>query len=91
MMYSIETTHKFEKSLKKCIKRGLDISKLKEVLKQLSATGSLPPKYKPHKLSGNLSNIWECHITPDWLLLWQQNNTELTLLLINTGSHSDLF
>ena len=51
----------------------------------------LPPKYRPHKLSGNYSNCWECHIKEDWLLVWLQNDNELTLLFINTGTHSDLF
>lgn len=91
MKYSIETTHKFEKSLKKCIKRGLDISKFKEVVNLLATNGTLPQKYKPHKLSGNLQGIWECHISPDWLLLWDQNDTTLTLLLLDTGTHADLF
>lgn len=91
MKYSIETTHKFEKSLKKCIKRGLDISKFKEVVNLLATDGTLPQKYKPHKLSGNLQGIWECHISPDWLLLWDQNDTTLTLLLLDTGTHADLF
>jgi mRNA interferase YafQ len=57
----------------------------------LAESGTLPPKFKPHKLSGNYNNCWECHIKPDWLLIWQQNDTELILLFMNTGTHSDLF
>ena len=57
----------------------------------LEATGSLPANYRPHKLSGNLQGIWECHIQPDWLMTWNQNDTELTLLFLRTGTHSDLF
>lgn len=90
-MYNIITTNKFEKSLKKCIKRGLDIRKLNAVLKELSEKGALSPKYKPHKLSGKYQGNWECHILPDWLLVWKQEDEELILLLIDTGSHSDLF
>ncbi len=90
-MYSIDTTHHFEKSLKKCIKRGLDISKFKECLNILSTSGSLPEKYHKHKLSGNYTGLWECHIQPDWLLVWEQDDDKLILLLIDTGSHSDLF
>jgi mRNA interferase YafQ len=90
-MYQVHTSHRFEKSLKKCIKRGLNINKFKEVLDILSATGSLPKKYNPHKLSGKYAGAWECHIEPDWLLVWEQNDTELILLLIDTGTHSDLF
>jgi mRNA interferase YafQ len=90
-MYKITTTNRFEKEVKICIKRGYDISLLKNVMEMLAENGTLPIKYKPHKLSGNYNNCWECHIKPDWLLIWQQNDTELVLLFMNTGSHSDLF
>ena len=90
-MYRIITTNRFEKSLKKCIKRGLNVNKLKEALKLLSQTGSLPAKYRPHKLVGKYVGKWECHIEPDWLLVWDQDDMELTLLLIDTGSHASLF
>ena len=46
---------------------------------------------KPHKLSGDYVGCWECHIKPDWLLVWEQNDTELVLLMTNTGTHSDIF
>lgn len=91
MSYTIDTTRRFDKSLKKCIRRGLDMSKFKEVVNILADTGTLPPKYRPHKLSGQFSKAWECHIEPDWLLVWEQNDNELILLLIDTGTHSDLF
>jgi len=90
-MYKITTTNRFEKEVKICIKRGYDISLLKNVMELLAENGTLPSKYKPHKLSGNYTNCWECHIKPDWLLIWQQNDTELVLLFMNTGTHSDLF
>jgi mRNA interferase YafQ len=90
-MYKITTTNRFEKEVKICIKRGYDISLLKNVMELLEEKGTLPSKYKPHKLSGNYKNCWECHIKPDWLLIWQQNDTELVLLFMNTGTHSDLF
>lgn len=64
---------------------------LEETIQLLSETGKLPPEYKPHKLSGKHTGCWECHIKPDWLLIWQQNDTVLTLLFLNTGTHSDLF
>ena len=51
----------------------------------------LPPKYKQHKLTGNHKDEWECHIRPNWLLVWQQQDDTLILLLLNTGSHSDIF
>ncbi len=91
MKYRLRTTHQFEKDLKRCLKRGLSIDKLKEVLDILVNNGVLPAKYKPHKLQGNRKGEWECHIEPDWLLVWEQNDRELTLLLLNTGTHSDLF
>lgn len=72
-------------------RRGCSMEKLRKVLELLIADGTLPPNYRPHKLRGNHEGEWECHIEPDWLLIWQQNDTELTLLMINTGSHSDLF
>lgn len=91
MSYRIDTTHKFEKSLKRCIKRGLDMNKLKKCLSLLADNGSLPERYRAHKLSGRYAHAWECHIEPDWLLVWEQNEDTLTLLMIDTGSHSDIF
>lgn len=91
MKYRVDTTNRFEKALKKCIKRGLDMEKFKDCVNILSSTGTLPAKYRPHKLSGTYPGAWECHIEPDWLLVWEQNDTELTLLMIDTGTHSDLF
>ncbi|MDE6459143.1 MAG: type II toxin-antitoxin system YafQ family toxin [Muribaculum sp.] len=91
MSYTIFTSKKFEKSYKRCIRRGLDMSKLGKAISILHENGSLPPIYHAHKLSGIFDGCWECHIQPDWLLVWKQNDTELTLLLLDTGSHSDLF
>ena len=90
-MYQIVTTNRFDKSLKLCKKRKYDLSILQTVLDTLQETGKLPPKYKPHKLSGTYDDCWECHLKPDWLLIWKQNDTELILLLLDTGTHSDLF
>ena len=90
-MYTLITTNQFEKDLKRCIKRGFPMEELRIVLNILVESGSLPAKYKPHKLSGNHAGEWECHIKPDWLLVWEQNDIELTLLMLNTGSHSDIF
>lgn len=90
-MYKISFSNKFKKDYKLCKKRGYDISKLEAVISILEKTGTLPQKYRPHKLSGNYDNCRECHIKGDWLLVWLQNDNELTLLFINTGTHSDLF
>ena len=91
MAYRLRTTNRFEKDVKRCIKRGLDISKLRHAMELLKEEGKLPPMYRPHILRGDRARQWECHIEPDWLLIWEQNDEELILLMINTGSHSDLF
>ena len=90
-MYSVDTTKRFDKDLKLCLKRGLDIQLIYDAIALLRTTGSLPAQYRPHKLSGNMDGIWECHLKPDWLLIWEQNDSELTLLFTGTGTHSDLF
>lgn len=91
MAYQINRSTSFKKAFKKCIKRGLNIEAFEECVTILSTEGSLPSKYRPHKLSGKYHHIWECHIESDWLLLWDQDDELLTLLLIDTGSHSDIF
>ena len=90
-MYKIYTTNRFEKDLKLCKKRNYNLNLLKGVIDLLQIDGTLPEKYKSHKLSGNYADCWECHIKSDWLLVWKQNDEELTLLFTNTGTHSDLF
>ena len=90
-MYSIDYTKRFNKDLKRCMKRGLDLQLIHEAIALLRATGTLPMKYRPHKLSGDKNGQWECHIQPDWLMTWEQNDTQLTLLFLQTGTHSDLF
>lgn len=90
-MYSIRRTNSFKKAFKKCLKRGLDIKKFEVALEQLSKAGSLPPHYRPHKLSSKYDYAWECHIEGDWLLLWHQDDEKLTLLLVDTGTHADVF
>ena len=90
-MYKVDYTNRFKKDLKRCQKRGLDIDKLRVVAKILEEKGALPQEYKPHKLSGLYAGDWECHIESNWLLVWRQNDLELTLLFMYTGTHSDLF
>lgn len=89
--YIIRTTKRFEKDVERCKKRGYNLALLRQVITILEENGVLPPKYKSHKLSGNYSRYWECHIQSDWLLVWEQNDTELILLLVDTGTHADLF
>ena len=90
-MYTVKYTSQFKRDYKLCKKRGLDMSLLEAVVRLLAETGELPTKYRPHKLTGRYQGYWECHILPDWLLIWQQFDEELILHLTNTGSHSDLF
>ncbi len=90
-MYSIQATNQFKKDTKLCIKRGLNIELLSQVLEDLEYKGILLPKYKPHLLKGNYKGLWECHIKPDWLLIWEQDDSEMLITLHRTGTHSDLF
>ena len=91
MVYKIITTKQFDKDYKRCAKRGYNMALLQEAMLLLKENGELPPQYKPHLLSGNHKGQWECHIRPDWLLIWEQNEEELILLFLSTGTHSDLF
>lgn len=91
MAYIIKTTRYFDKDMARCIKRGYPMEELRKVMKLLEQDGSLPTDYKPHKLHGNRQGQWECHIKPNWLLVWEQHDQELILIMLNTGTHSDLF
>ena len=91
MAYTVSLSNRFKKDFRSCIKRGLNLKQITEAMDLLEATGTLPTKYRPHKLSGNRQGQWECHIQPDWLMTWEQNDTQLTLLFLQTGTHSDLF
>ena len=90
-MYEIKISNRFKKQVRLCDKRGYDMTLLEKAIDTLSRTGSLPAAYRPHKLSGEYDGMWECHIKGDWLLIWEQNDTELYLLFTGTGTHSDLF
>ncbi len=91
MRYTVKFSGEFKRSYKKCLKRGLEESKFRAVISLLAEDGQLPSQYRPHKLVGRYSGLWECHIQPDWLLVWEQNDKELILILVDTGTHSDLF
>ena len=90
-MYEVIYTGQFKKSLKLCVRRGLDVNVFKTVLDILQEQGQLPAEYRPHKLTGKYTGCWECHMQPDWLLIWEQDDHQLHLILVDTGSHSDLF
>ena len=89
--YKYRATTQFRRDLKLCKKRGYSLEKLTAVINLLLNDGCLPSSYKPHKLAGTINGIWECHIQPDWLMTWEQNDYQLTLLFLQTGTHSDLF
>ena len=90
-MYNIRPSAKFQKDLKRIQKRGYNISLLTNVLKLLTQGDPLPVKYKDHTLTGNYKGCRECHITPDWLLIYEISEKEIILYLTRTGTHSDLF
>lgn len=90
-MYVIKPTSRFEKDVKLAKKRGYDLNLLTEIIKKLAAGEELPPKNRDHQLVGNYSGCRECHITPDWLLVYEYEEGDLILFLTRTGTHSDLF
>ena len=90
-MFKIVPSNRFKKDLKLAIRRGYKIDLLDEVVTKLADGEVLEPKYKDHELSGDFKGLRECHITPDWLLVYQIIENELVLYLSRTGTHSDLF
>lgn len=90
-MRKIEYHLSFKKDYRRIVKRGYDVSKLTEALEMLVAEKELPPKYKDHELKGDYVGFRECHITPDWLLVYKISGDNLILYLMRTGTHSDLF
>ena len=85
---------KFKKDYKRCIKRGFSMQKIIDVMESLENEIPLPPQFKEHPLQGEYVNCLECHVEPDWLLIYgyeMLDDDESQLLLVRTGSHSDLF
>ena len=91
MVREIILTGKFKKSLKLAKKRGLNISALDEVVTMLQNDISLDMRYCDHELKGRFAGFRECHIQPDWLLIYLKEDEYLTLTLVDTGTHADLF
>jgi len=90
-MLTIRYSTKFKRDYKLVKKRGYDVMLMEEVLDLLCSGQPLPPKYRDHNLTGNYAGCRECHITPDWLLIYELAVDELILYLTRTGTHSDLF
>lgn len=88
-MLNVNNSGKFKKDLKRCVKRGLDLNLLQNVVDVLRIPASLPIKNQDHDLKGEYKGCRECHIAPDWLLIYEVFEEEL--YLDRTGTHSDLF
>ena len=91
MQYELILTGKFKKSLKLAKKRGCDLKLLDKVITMLQNDIPLEEKYRDHELKGKYQGFRECHIQPDWLLIYLKENEVLTLTLVDTGTHADLF
>ena len=89
--YTVDVTSNFKKDFVDCYLKGLDTKLLIRAVEILATEGVLPQTYKPHPLHGNYQGFMECHIQPDWLLVWKQEKDNLILLLTNTGTHSYIF
>lgn len=89
--YRYAATRQFEKDVKLCVRQGKSMALLQDVINLLLEDGKLPSEYHPHKLSGRLDGIWECHIQSDWLLLWTRYDDELIMVMTRTGTHSEVF
>lgn len=91
MKYEIVPSNQFKKDLKLAQKRGYDLDKIKKVIAALAEGEPLESRYRDHLLSGDYGGYRECHIQPDWLLVYQIYKDQLILFLARTGTHSDLF
>lgn len=93
MKYKVEQSTKFKRQLKLIKKRRFDVSKLEKVVNMLADGEVLDERYCNHKLTDNkrFRNCWECHVAPDWLLVYRRDGDALVLLLVETRSHSDFF
>ena len=88
-MKEIKTTNRYLRDLKLARKRGKDLSKIEKVIDALARGAKLAPKHRPHRLQGEMKGLWECHIEPNWLLIWDE--TDEAIVLIRGGTHADLF
>jgi mRNA interferase YafQ len=91
MKYRIRYTSQFKKDYRRAIKRGLTIDKLDKAIELLANDGFLPLEYNDHPLIGDKKGLRECHIEPDWLLMYEIDHGMLVLVLTSTGRHLDLF
>lgn len=90
-MLIIKATKRFEKDLELAKRRGYNVRILKDTINLLAAEEPLPNRYHDHALKGNYAGFRECHLAPDWLLVYRTDAETVTLLLFRTGTHADLF
>jgi len=90
-MLTVISTAQYRKDFKRIIRRGMDTVLLKNVIQQLREQTPLDPKYKDHSLKGEYAGQRECHLQPDWLLIYEIDGDNLILTTSRTGSHADLF
>ena len=90
-MLKIVASTQFKKDLKLAAKRGMKLDRLRAVVDTLANSRPLDEKYRDHSLSGSFGSFRECHVEPDWLLIYRVNGGELELYLFRTGTHADLF
>jgi mRNA interferase YafQ len=96
LVFAVAYTNSFKKNVKLCYKQNLDLNELYDIIVNLAKQEVLPPKNRVHSLTGygkerKGEKYMECHVAPDWLLIWVQKNDEMILVFTNTGSHANLF
>ena len=91
MSYTVKVTSQFKKSYKLAVKRGLDTALLEDVVNKLKEDIPLEERFRDHQLTGNMKLFRECHLQSDWLLIYLKQAETLTLTLVDTETHSDLF
>jgi len=89
LVFELQMTNQFKKSIDLSYARNFDLELLCEIIELLAQNKTLPEKNLRHQLKGQYTGIWECHIKPDWLLMWTEDMNKLVLLLLNTATHSD--
>ena len=90
-MYEVVLSNRFRKDLKLAAKRGCDLALLNSIVDRLAQGETLPAKHRDHSLTGDYIGFRECHIQPDWLLVYRTEEEALMLFLMRTGTHADLF
>ena len=90
-MYEVVLSNRFRKDLKLAAKRGCDLALLNSIVDRLAQGETLPAKHRDHSLTGDYIGFRECHIQPDWLLIYRTEEEALMLFLMQTGTHADLF